>query len=155
MTDVRQWQHAYAKQAEADLWAYHVLRQSPGLAPCLSLHCLQMTCEKSSKAYLCSQKVDPRFLQASHAYTAKSLPELFLRQRALLKPRSVRSDSALLKQIKNLCREIELLAPTVDSQHRPDNCEYPWEDGAGVVVVPAQHSLPTWPCFPKRPVRNF
>ena len=130
MTDIRQWQHAYAKQAEADLAAFHVLRQSTGLPPCLPLHCLQMTCEKLSKAYLCS--------------TAKSLPELFLRQRALLKPRSLRSDSALLKQIKNLCREIEILAPTVDSQRRPDNCEYPWEDGAGVVVVPADHSFPAW-----------
>jgi len=38
---------------------------------------------------------------------------------------------------------IELLAPTVDSQRRPDNCEYPWEDGAGSVVVPAEYSFAT------------
>lgn len=36
-----------------------------------------------------------------------------------------------MKQVRNLSREIELLAPTVDSLRRPDNCEYPWEDGTG------------------------
>lgn len=48
-----------------------------------------------------------------------------------------------MKQVRNLSCEIELLAPTVDSQRRPDNCEYPWEDGAGNVVVPAEQSFAT------------
>jgi hypothetical protein len=38
---------------------------------------------------------------------------------------------------------IELLAPTIDSQRRPDNCAYLWEDGAGDVVVPAEYSSAT------------
>jgi len=39
--------------------------------------------------------------------------------------------------------EIELLAPTVDNQRRPDNCEYPWEDSAGNVIAPAEHASAT------------
>lgn len=141
MTDIRAWQHAYAVQAKADFAASNILRQSPSLPQCLSLHCLQMACEKLCKSYLCSQKVEPRFLQASHAYTTKNLPEMFLRQRESLGLRSLRQYSTLMKQVRNLAREIELLAPTVDNQRRPDNCEYPWEDGAGNVVVPAEYSF--------------
>lgn len=48
-----------------------------------------------------------------------------------------------MKQVKNLSREIELLAPTVDSQRRPDNCEYPWEDAQGSVIVPAEYAFTT------------
>ena len=143
MTNIREWQRAYAVQAKADFAAFNVLRESPGLPQCLSLHCLQMACEKLCKSFLCSQKVEPRFLQASHAYTAKNLPEMFLRQRKRLGGRPLYQYSTLLKQIYNLAREIDILAPTVDSQRRPDNCEYPWEDGAGGIVVPAEHSFPT------------
>lgn len=139
MTDIRAWQHAYAVQAKADFAAFTVLRQSHDLPPCLALHCLQMACEKLCKSFLCSQKTEPRFLQTSHAYTAKSLPEIFLRQRSRLGERPLHQYSTLLKQVYNLAREIELLAPTVDSQRRPDNCEYPWVDGAGKVVVPAEY----------------
>ncbi len=143
MTDIRAWQHAYAVQARADFAAFNVLRRSSGLPQCLSLHCLQMACEKLCKSYLCSQKVEPRFLQTSHAYTAKSLPELFLRRREALGQRTLRQYSTLMKQVRNLSREIELLAPTVDSLRRPDNCEYPWEDGAGDIVVPAEYPFAT------------
>lgn len=143
MSDILDWQYAYAKQANADLEAYNYLRANDGLPQCLSLHFLQMTCEKLCKAYLCRNQVNPRFLQTSHAYVAKTLPEIFIEQYNLTKPHPLNRYSPLLKQIKNLSREIELLAPTVDSQRRPDNCEYPWEDGAGNVVVPAEHSFAT------------
>jgi len=82
-------------------------------------------------------------LQTSHAYTAKNLPEMFFAQRAHLRRRPQRRFSALMKQVKNLSREIELLAPTVDSQRRPDNCEYPWEDAQGSVIVPAEYAFTT------------
>ena len=45
--------------------------------------------------------------------------------------------------MRQLSREIELLAPSVDNnQTRPDNCEYPWEDHAGTLFVPAEYSFP-------------
>ena len=113
------WQYAYARQAKADSSAYEVLRDSPHLPPCQSLHFLQMAREKLCQAYLCSRKVDPRFLQTSHGLVADNLP------------------------VKNLSGGIELLAPTVGSQRRPANCEYPWADEAGNVVVPAGHAFAT------------
>lgn len=146
MTDLRAWQHAYAVQAKADFEAYHVLRAAPNLPQCLALHSLQMACEKLSKAYLCSQKVEPRFLQASHAYTAKSLPEMFVAQRSRLGQRPPRRSSLILKQVKNLAREIELLAPTVDSQRRPDNCEYPWVAARARSWCPPNIPSPTCRC---------
>lgn len=79
----------------------------------------------------------------SHAYTAKNLPEMFLRQRESLGHGSLRRYSTLMKQVRNLSREIELLVPTVDSPRRPDNCEYPWEDGAGNILVPAEYPFST------------
>lgn len=143
------WQHAYARQAKADLAAYEVLRDSPNLPQCQSLHFLQMACEKLCKAYLCSQKVEPRFLQTSHGFIADNLPEIFKDRRRRLRLYPLNPRSTLLKQVKNLSREIELLAPTVDSQRCPDNCEYPWEDGAGNVVVPAEHSFATLSLLPE------
>ena len=44
--------------------------------------------------------------------------------------------------IRQLAREIDLLAPAVDDDgRRPDNCEYPWEDDRGVLHVPAEHGF--------------
>jgi hypothetical protein len=46
--------------------------------------------------------------------------------------------------VEHLAREIELLAPAVKrGGKRPDNCEYPWQDAAGNVWVPAEHRFPT------------
>ncbi len=143
MSDSEVWRNAYARQAAADWRAYDVLRRSFGLPRCQSFHFLQMSCEKLCKAFLCGRGVNPRLLQTSHGYIAKNLPLIFQLEPERLKPHPLRSRSTLLKQIKNLSREIELLAPTVDSQRRPDNCEYPWEDAAGNVVVPAEHSFAT------------
>ncbi len=137
------WQHAYARQAKADWAAYEVLLAAPHLPQCQSLHFLQMTCEKLCKAYLCSHKVEPRFLQTSHGFIAGNLPEIFKDQRRRSKLRPLNPRSTLVRQVNNLSREIELLAPTVDSVRRPDNCEYPWEDGAGGVVAPAEHPFAT------------
>jgi len=135
------WQHAYVRQAKADLAAYEVLHAATHLPQCQSLHFLQMACEKLCKSYLCSRKVEPRFLQMSHGFIASNLPEIFKDQRRRLNLRPLNPRSTLVRQVNNLSREIELLAPTVDSQRRPDNCEYPWVDGAGEVVVPAEYSF--------------
>lgn len=135
------WQHAYARQAKADLAAYEVLRAATHLPQCESLHFLQMACEKLCKSYLCSQKVEPRFLQTSHGFIAGTLPEIFKGARRRLRSHPLNPRSTLMRQVRNLSREIEMLAPTVDSQRRPDNCEYPWVDGAGEVVVPAEYAF--------------
>ena len=44
-----------------------------------------------------------------------------------------------MKRIRAICREIELLCPTVDDGgRRPDNTEYPWFAHQGVVIAPCK-----------------
>jgi len=44
--------------------------------------------------------------------------------------------------IRSLARKIELLSPAVDDGgNRPANCEYPWMDATGRVVVPAEYDV--------------
>lgn len=43
---------------------------------------------------------------------------------------------------RNLARAIELLHPSVDDDgRRPENCEYPWEDGPNRLLVPAEYTF--------------
>jgi hypothetical protein len=134
------WRIAYARQARADLLTRDQLDGSAS-PPCQSLHFLQMGCEKLAKAFLCAAGSDPSSLQGSHAYVAKQLP---LVARSQLedegaKPGPIRD---VVRFVKRLAREIELLAPAVDDGgRRPDNCEYPWEDSAGRVRIPADFTF--------------
>ena len=76
-----------------------------------------MACEKLCKAYLSHHKVDPTLLaNQSCLHCAKNLAsEIFQNQYGDRSQATPAPYSALLKQVKNLSREIELLAPTVDS----------------------------------------
>ena len=48
----------------------------------------------------------------------------------------------MIQEFTRIAREIELLAPSVDGGGtRPDNCEYPWEDGNGELHVPLDWSF--------------
>ena len=143
MSEGKDWSRAYARQAHADWQAYQLLRSAPGLPRSQALHFLQMACEKLCKASLCRNGVDPVFVQTSHAYVAANLSRIFDQHRQRLGHRALPSYSTLWKQVRSLSHEIELLAPTVDPLRRPDNCEYPWEDAAGNLVIPAEHSFAT------------
>lgn len=100
-----------------------------------------MACEKVCKAYLCKQPgADPKDYQSSHAYTAKNLG-IIIKQQLSLTPPLPKNATYLLTRCKHLAREIELLHPTPDAGgKRPDNCEYPWEQG-GQLFVPAECSF--------------
>ena len=136
------WSSAFARQARADLTAFHALREGSGLPDCQALNFLQMACEKVAKAYLCGAGADPGAIQSSHAYIAKTLPVIAAEQAADY-PRPRRRHRSADRALRQLAREIELLSPAVDDGgRRPDNCEYPWEDAAGVVLVPAERSFP-------------
>ncbi len=42
-----------------------------------------------------------------------------------------------MKEIRELCREVDLLHPSIDDGgRRPDNCEYPWLRVSGGEIVP-------------------
>jgi hypothetical protein len=134
------WVTAFATQAKADFDAWDKLKDLP-LSPCQALHFLQMACEKLTKAVLCEAGSDLLDLQSSHAYTAKNLHRILSGQ---LKDWNTSRNSlrALEGFMKRLAREIELLSPAVDDGgKRPDNCEYPWEDGMGNVWIPAEYQF--------------
>lgn len=48
-----------------------------------------------------------------------------------------------MTQIRELCREIDLLHPQVDDDgRRPDDVEYPWPGSSGATEIPAQWPFP-------------
>jgi hypothetical protein len=80
-------------------------------------------------------------LQTSHAYTAGTLPVVVHRTAVRLNYGRKRITS-IVRFAARLCREIELLTPSVTrAGQRPDNCEYPWEDAAGDLHVPLDWSF--------------
>lgn len=100
-----------------------------------------MACEKLVKAHLCGEGANPAMLQSSHAYVAGTLP-VVLRQYASHINFTVRRAREALKRAKHLSQEINVLAPAVKrGGGRPDNCEYPWENGGGVLHVPLDWSF--------------
>jgi hypothetical protein len=135
------WGKAFAKQAVADFEAWNELQGKPSIPSCQKLHFLQMSCEKLCKTHLCKQpKADPKAFQASHAYIAKNL-DIIIRQELTLTPNPPRNYRYLIACCKPIAREIELLHPQVeDGGRRPDNCEYPWEQG-GRLYVPAEYTF--------------
>jgi len=128
------WARAYAIQAKADLDARSALLGAEDVPVCQQLHFLQMAAEKVAKAHRCWGGTPPEELQSSHAYAARVIP-IIAKQRF----KGDVSQAHVLQTIRDLAREIELLAPAVDAGgKRPDNCEYPWEDDAGRLCIPAE-----------------
>jgi hypothetical protein len=137
------WSRAYARQAQADLDAREVLLGAT-VPACQHLHFLQMACEKISKAHRCLGGANPETLRHSHGFAAKVLPQI---ARELLRRSAFAADlevapRGLEAMVRQLAREVDLLAPAVDDDgRRPDNCEYPWEDDGGALHVPAEHGF--------------
>jgi hypothetical protein len=137
------WSRAYARQAQADLAAREELLGTT-VPTCQQLHFLQMACEKISKAHRCLGGADPATLMHSHGFAAKVLPQIareFLRRSAFAADLDV-AHHGVEDMIRELAREVDLLAPAVDDDgRRPDNCEYPWESVGGGLFVPAEHAF--------------
>jgi hypothetical protein len=137
------WSRAHAQQAQADLDARDVLLNAE-VPACQHLHFLQMACEKLSKAHRCLGGADPETLMHSHGFAAKVLPQI---ARELLRRAAFAADlevaaGRIEPMIRQLAREVDLLAPAVDDDgRRPENCEYPWEDDEGALHVPAEHGF--------------
>jgi hypothetical protein len=130
-----EWAVGYARQAYADLMTFEAL-QSLAIPQCHKLQFLQMCCEKLVKSYLCAGGTDPATLRQSHSYVAKTLP-VVLRQQVIVMNLSAAQAREILRQARHLAQEIDVLAPAVKrGGHRPDKCEYPWEDDNGTLHVP-------------------
>lgn len=136
MSTPAEWARGFARQADADFKSWDLLQGNDAVPQCHKLLFLQMACEKLTKAHLCAAGSDPNDLQASHAYTAKNLP-IIIRQQIASKGPKAKGAAWVLEHAKHLAQEIELLAPAVRrGGHRPENCEYPWEDAGGQLHVP-------------------
>ncbi len=137
------WSRAFARQAQADLDAREVLLGTT-VPACQHLHFLQMACEKVSKAHRCLGGAAPETLMHSHGFAAKVLPQIareLLRRSAFAAGLNF-ARGRVEQMVRQLAREVDLLAPAVDDdRQRPDNCEYPWEDTAGTLHLPADHAF--------------
>ncbi|MBW3595700.1 MAG: hypothetical protein KY475_00330 [Planctomycetes bacterium] len=125
------WMREFARQADADLKAWEKYEQHPEAlaAECHKMLFLQMACEKTCKAHLIQAGADPEALQKSHGYTAKQLP-IVIRQQIVFAKKSIKGMEWVVRHVKLLAEEIDVLHPAVDRDgHRPDNCEYPWPAG--------------------------
>ena len=129
---------AFAAQAGSDLDAYDLLAKST-LPVSHRLHYLQMWLEKLCKAYLWMPEARGDELRTRHNVIAKVLPPLISEHWRRIGFEK-RPD---MTQIRELCREIDLLHPQVDDDdRRPDNVEYPWAGSSGAAEIPAQWSFP-------------
>lgn len=135
------WAVGYARQADADLRLFDRLRADPSVPDCQKLMLLQMACEKLVKGDLCALGSDPATLQTSHAYISGTLP-LVVHRTAVRLNYDRRRVANIGRFAVRLCGEIELLTPSVTrAGQRPDNCEYPWENGNGDLHVPLDWSF--------------
>ncbi len=88
-----------------------------------------MASEKVCKAHLFRVGVQVGW---SHAVVRKHLPAVLRNTYAEGKLSGLR-----LKKLKQLAKEIEMLAPAcTDNDTRPDNTEYPWQAAGGEVIAP-------------------
>lgn len=141
MASGEEWARGYARQADADFRRFQHLQSGDSVPECHRLQFLQMACEKLVKAHLCRTGSPPAAVQTSHAYVEKTLP-IVLRQKMIELNYTDRRARELLKFVRQLSGEIEVLAPSVDRDgKRPDNCEYPWEDAAGKLHSPLDWSF--------------
>jgi hypothetical protein len=128
------WSRAFAEQAASDRDAYDLLAGSR-LPSSHRLHYLQMWLEKLCKAYLWLPETGADELRTTHNVIAKVLPSLIARHWRRMGFEQ-RPDTT---QIRQLCREIDLLHPQVhDENRRPDNAEYPWPGVSGEIEIPAK-----------------
>ena len=148
MTDERrQWSNAFMRQADSDLAVYDVLaaRSENEVPRCHSLHYLQMACEKVAKAYRIRDTKAALHgeggLLSRHVGFEKFLSALLgsptVRARYEGRREQLRE---VKKRLLPLAREIEKLAPAVDSLTSPHNAEYPWSAGTRI-VAPSDHDF--------------
>lgn len=139
----QEWARAFARQAEADWITYQQMEaELPSKPACHRLLFLQMSCEKLVKSHLLLGGMDPESKDFRvHTWIKRRLREI-LRAYIANTFRSIDHERSVMKRFKLLAQEIEILNPAADDdKRRPENCEYPWFDGARV-LSPLDYSFP-------------
>lgn len=135
------WASAYARQAKSDMEARQQLLLNVRLPACHQLHSLQMAAEKLCKAHLSSKGQPQDVLESSHKFIAGPLP-LIVKQRLAKDAGKMPPQPWVLRAVRKLARQIELLHPQVDDGGTvPANCVYPWEDQKKQVHSPVDHDF--------------
>jgi hypothetical protein len=141
MATPAEWATGYARQADADFNAWEAIQGNQGVCVCHQMLFLQMACEKLCKAHLIQGGTPPGTLLDSHGYVANPLP-VVIRQQLLFLGQNPARMGGLFVFTRHIANEIEVLNPAVRRNgQRPDNCEYPWEDGRQVLHSPLDWSF--------------
>jgi len=143
LADRQEWADAYAQQSASDFEVYEILAGEPSIPTCHRMHYLQMTCEKIAKAYMFRDtKASGTRLVTSHAVFSKFMGNYIaspaVKAQYQGREAQLRSVGTALRA---LAREVEKLAPAVDSENSPSNAEYPWESD-GKVIIPCLYAYP-------------
>jgi hypothetical protein len=127
---------AYLEQAQADFESYTMLKVGKQ-STSQWLHCLQMSMEKTGKAYWAAYGSDLEELRKSHLAFGKFIRTLD-RNRIVMKfwGFSKHQLRQHLKQLLPVIDSIEHLAPALS--HGP-NAEYPWRVSDGRILVPCTY----------------
>lgn len=140
-----EWRIAYAKQALSDCNMYELLCRNSNVEVCHRLLYIQMFLEKASKAYLWkstdSTSGIPSF-HVTHNVIVKVIPQIIKFYSGASKEQ-IAINRNKMNEIRKICREIDLLCPSVDDDgRRPDNCEYPWASSSGdKVCIPCEEKF--------------
>jgi hypothetical protein len=142
MATAKEWAERFAEQADADFRAWELYERNPHAvaAPCHKAQFLQMACEKLCKAHQLRTGAAAEWLLSTHKVIAKTLSRIIQEEmeRRGQKRSAIRECTRF---VKKLAQEIEFLSPSLDDGgKRPDNCEYPWEQG-GIVYSPLRRSF--------------
>jgi len=140
LTDLdHEWAKSYAMQALSDLDAREVLVRA-SVSKCHRLHFLQMAAEKMCKAHLTLKNGHAR-MKKTHEVIKKNLP-IIARTFYARNSRNNKAAQRQITAIRQLAFQIEVLAPACDhGGNRPDNTEYPWQDGNGKIHTPCDHTF--------------
>ncbi|HEY5961112.1 MAG TPA: hypothetical protein VIV60_31360 [Polyangiaceae bacterium] len=140
------WARAYAKQGKSDLAVYDALKKlrTDGTlaADCHELHYFQMALEKIGKAYVL------RFANAQiqNHRSSHDVAKAFMQnvQKDPAFKSILGTNQSLSKEVRSLATALEQLAPAVERESNPRNCEYPWSDGSMITVPVDVGFRATW-----------
>lgn len=155
MANPQEWAKGYARQAQADFQSWQAMEGHEVVQPCHRMLFLQMVCEKLCKAWLINSGTSPDILQTSHGYIANPLP-VVLRAQLEFAGERLSKHQGLIKFTRLLANEIEVSNPAVDRNgQRPDNTEYPWENGNNILHSPLDWSFTPLQLLQERFGRTF
>lgn len=141
MATAAEWATGYARQANADFKAWEAIQGNQSVCLCHRMLFLQMACEKLCKAHLAQGGTPVAALQSSHGYVANPLP-VVIRDQLLFVGYNLTGMVGVLVFTRHIASEIEVLNPACNRNgQRPENCEYPWEDGNQILHSPLDWSF--------------